>query len=139
MKIPIYMILLLVNVIFCTSKTSNEVKPTDEQIEEYLQKMESEKKQSEAGNTKKKQNEAMVTRKIVDLLFEREHIIDRIARKEAEIQRERRRFIRKYNIDSLMKWTSENEHDEVRITNIDKQLAELGYTGGIPGSSSGIR
>jgi acetyl-CoA carboxylase carboxyltransferase component len=142
MKPFIYFFLILFVATFCTSKSSNEstqtpVTPTDEQIEEYLQKRESKQKQVEENEARRQRKEGDTTRKIIDLLRERDALMAKAKLKTIEMEREQTRLFRRYIDDTIVKWTSEIERDGRRVAQINGELKKLGYSEdvGIPNVS----
>ena len=133
MKHLIYLLLISFIATFCTTKNSNEstqppVKPTDEQIEQYLQKRESEQKKAEESVARKEQLEFNKSRQIANLLREKDALSAQITLKSLEMEREHTRLLRRYLDDTIVKWTSEIERDRRRIAQIIGLLKKLGYS-----------
>ena len=101
-----------------TTENTQSRPPTKEEIKAYLED-ESVVKAQKATENKKR------AVKIRQLQAERMDLMLRIQDKESKIERENQRLFRRILQDTIYAWIRQNEHDKLRIKEIDKQIETL--------------
>lgn len=101
-----------------TTENTQTRPPTKEEIKAYLED-ESVVKAKKATENKKR------AVKIRQLQAERMDLMLRIQDKESKIERDNQRLFRRILQDTVYTWIRQNEHDKLRIKEIDKQIETL--------------